>query len=191
MKVQQIELSRQLRKDTSLLDFINNVTQILNLGRYQVRIITSVPTHTGDDGEHSLYISGKTKRLYFFDPTNSAWNYLTPMVATVSLTGQSSAIGATILFTPDVAGTYRVSVYQVITKAGSGGTLATTIGWTDNQQAQTSKPASDLNMTSLGAASSGLLFIQSAAVAITYTTTIAGAAGAPEFDLYITVEQLS
>jgi hypothetical protein len=191
VKLQQYEISRKLRKDTSLLDFINDVTKIINLGRYQMRIITSVPTHTGDDGEHSLYISGKIKRVYFYDPTNSAWNYLTPMVATASLTGQTAAIGATTLFTPSAVGTYRVSVYQVITKAGTGGTLATTIGWTDNEQAQTSKPASDLDMTSLGAASSGVLFIQATAVAITYTTTTAGIAGAPEYDCYLTVEQLS
>ena len=174
-----------------MLDFINDVTRIINLGRYQTKIITSVPTHTGDDGEHSLYISGKVKRLYFYDPTNSTWNYLTPMVATASLTGQTAAIGATTLFTPSAVGTYRVSVYQVITKVGTAGTLATVIGWSDNAQAQTSKPASDLNMTVLGVASSGVLFIQSTATAITYTTTIAGATGAPEYDLYLTLEMLS
>ena len=191
MKLQSVELSRQLRKDTSLLDFIDEVTKIINFGRYQMRIVTSVPTHTGDDGEHLLYISGKIKRKYFYDPTNSTWNYLTPMVATVSLTEQGAAIGATTLFTPDAVGTYRVSVYQVMTTAGSGGTLATVIGFTDNEQAQTSSPAGNLDMTLLGAASSGTLFIQSTAVAITYTVTTAGIGGSPKFSLYITVEQLS
>jgi len=156
-----------------------------------MQIITSVPTHTGDNGEHSLYVSGKIKRLYFYDPTNSTWNYLTPMVATVSLTGQTAAIGATTLFTPSAVGTYRVSVYHVCTKAGTGGTLATTIGFTDNSQAQTTKPASDVDLTSKGSAASGVVFIQSTAVAITYTVTAAGIAGGAEFDLYITVEQLS
>ena len=80
MKLSAYELSRQLRKDTALLDFINDVTRIINLGRYQMRIITSVPTHTGDDGEHSLYISGKVIRGYFYDPTNSLWPYWTPCV---------------------------------------------------------------------------------------------------------------
>lgn len=155
-----------------------------------MQIISSVPTHTGDDGEHSLYISGKIKRLYFYDPTNSAWNYLTPMVATASLTGQTAAIGATTLFTPSAAGTYRVSVYQVCTTAGAG-TLATTIGWTDDEQAQTTKPASDVNLANLGEAASGVTFIQATAVAITYTVTAAGIAGGAAFSLYITVEQLS
>lgn len=191
MKLQQYEISRRLRKDTALLDFINDVTRIINLGRYQTKIITSVPTHVGDDGEQSLYISGKIKRLYFYDPTNNTWNYLTPMVATASLTGQDAAIGATTLFTPSAAGTYRVSVYQVCTKAGTGGTLATTIGWTDNAQAQTVKPAVDVDLTVLGEAASGVTFIQATAVAITYTSTAVGIAGGAEFDLYLTLEQLS
>jgi len=191
MKLQGYELSRQLRKDTALLDFMNDITQIINLGRYQMQIITSVPTHTGDDGEHSLYISGKIKRLYFYDPTNSTWNYLTPMVATASLTGQLAAIGATTLFTPSAAGTYEVSVYSLCSKAGTGGVLAVTIGWSDNTQAQTTKPAVDVDLTVLGEASSGVTFIQATAVAITYTVTAVGIAGGAEFDLYITLEQLS
>ena len=189
--MQSYEVSRKLRKDTALLDFMNDVRLILNFGRYQNKIITSVPTHVGDDGETSLYISGKVKRQYFYDRTNSTWNYLTPMVATVSLTEQGSAIGATTLFTPSVVGTYRISVYQVCTTAGSGGTLATTISWSDNAQAQTNKPASDVDLTSKGSAGSGTLFIQSTAVAITYTSTAVGIAGGAKFSLYITVEQLS
>ncbi len=191
MKIPQIEFSRRLRKDTGLLDFKSAVTQLLNFGRYQMRIITSVPTHTGDAGEHSLYISGNTKRMYFYDPTNSTWNYLIPMVATASLTAQTAAISVTTLFTPSVAGTYRVSVYQVCTTAGSGGTLATTIGFTDDAQAQTTKPAGDVDLTSKGSAASGIVFINSTAVAITYTVTAAGIGGAAAFSLYITVEQIS
>lgn len=190
MKLQQYELSRALRKDTALLDFVNAVTQILNLGRYQLRISSTVPAYTGDDGELVLYISGLIKRLYFYDPTNSAWNYFTPMVGTVSLTGQTAAIGATTIFTPDAVGTYRVSVYMVCTTAGTG-TLSCTIGFTDNHQAQTTDPASSIDLSGAGNASSGVTFIQSTAVAITYTTAIAGLAGNPEYSLYITLEQMS
>ena len=190
MKLQDFELSRRLRKDTGLLDFIDNVKYILNLGRYQMRIITSVPTHTGDDGEHFLYISGKVKRLYFYDPTNGVWNYLTPVISNIALTDQGAAIGQTTIFTPSASGVYRVSVYQVMTTAGSGGTLATTIGWTDDEQAQTSKPASDLDMTSDGTASSGVLFLRSAVAAIHYTVTTAGIGGSPKFALFILTEQL-
>ena len=191
MKLPSVELSRQLRKDTALLEFIDRVSRVINFGRYQMRIVTTVPTHVGDDGEHLLYISGKIKRLYFYDPTNSAWNYLVPMVATVSLTGQTGDIGATTLFTPSATGTYRVSVYLVCTTAGTG-TLVLTIGWTDDEQAQTVKPAVDIDLANLGEASSGVSFIQSAAaVAITYTAAIAGKAGSPAYSLYITLEQLS
>ena len=155
-----------------------------------MRIVTSVPTHAGDDGEHLLYISGKIKRLYFYDPTNSAWNYLTPMVATASLTGQVADISATTLFTPSAVGTYRVSVYMVCTTAGTG-TLSLTIGWDDDEQAQTTSPASSVDLSVLGQASSGISFINATAVAITYTAAIAGKAGAPAYSLYIALEQIS
>ena len=190
MKIPQIEFSRRLRRDTGLLDFQSAVTQLLNLGRYQMQIITTVPTHVGDDGEHSLFISGNTKRMYFYDSTNSTWNYLTPMVATKSLTGQTGDIGATTLFTPSATGTYRVSVYLVCTTAGTG-TLSLTIGWTDDAQAQTTKPATDINLNTKGNASSGVFFINATAVAITYTAAIAGKAGSPVYSVYLTLEQLS
>ncbi len=44
MKIIGVELSPLLRKDISLVEFINNVAAIFNHGRYQLRIVASVPT---------------------------------------------------------------------------------------------------------------------------------------------------
>lgn len=200
MKIAEYEFSKTTRKDGGLLDFINDVQKIINYGRYQLRIVTSVPTWTGDPGELLLYVSSTVRRLYFYENTNSTWQFIEwnndglgqpAIVATAALTGQTASIGATTLYTPAAIGTYRVSVYQLCSGAGSGGTLDTTIGWTDNVQAQSSNPAAQVDLTSKGSASSGTIFIQSTAAAITYETTVAGAAGDPEYDLYITVERLT
>ncbi len=165
-----------------------------------MRIVTSVPTYTGEGGEHLLYVSGSVRRLYIYDSINSTWHYTEwnaaglgqPSIAgNVALTGQTGNIGATAIYTPAAVGVYRVSAYTVCTKAGSGGTLDVTIGFTDNEQAQTSVIVNDLDLTGLGNAAQASIFLQSTVVAITYTTVITAGGGAPEYDLYITVERLS
>ena len=165
-----------------------------------MRVVTSVPTWTGEQGEHFLYISGTVRRFYFWDDTNSTWQFIewnnssisqSTIVATVSLTGQTGNIGATTLYTPAASGLYKVSVYHLCSVAGSGGSLATQIGWTDAVQAQTSNPAADISLTSAGNAASGISLIQATANAITYSATIAGGTGNPQFNLYIVVERLS
>ena len=189
MKVQDFEFSKTVRKDVGILDFVENIKIILNLGRYQMRVVATAPTHTGEGGEHLLYISGNTKRLYWWDDTNETWQYSASVVASASLTGQDAVIGATTLFTPTATGVYEVSVYQVCTTAGTG-TLTTTIGWTDDAQAQTMTPASNIDLSGKGNAASGVAVIQATAVAITYTVTIADIAGSPEYSLYIRLKQV-
>jgi len=165
-----------------------------------MRVLSAVPTHTGEGGEHLLYISGTVRRFYFWDDTNSTWQFIewngsglahATVVATVSLTGQTASIGATALYTPAVAGLYRVSVYHVCSSAGSSGTLDSTISWTDITQAQSTTPAAQINLNGKGNAASGNIFISSTAVAFTYATTVAGEGGAPEYDLHISVERIS
>lgn len=190
MKIQEYVISKQLRQDVGLLALIDDVRSVINFGRYQMRIVTAVPTHTGDAGEQLLYISGKTKRNYFYDPTNSAWNYPPTIVSVISLTGQTDAITTTTMFTPTAVGVYRVSVYMVCTTAGTG-TLSCTIKWTDDYQAQQSSPASNVDLSGVGNAGSGNIPINATAAAITYETAIAGKAGSPEYSLYIVLEQLS
>jgi len=199
MKIIGVELSPLLRKDISLVEFINNVAAIFNHGRYQLRIVASVPTWTGESGEHLLYISGSIVRLYIYDDTNSEWKYIewgvggqgqAAIVATIALTGQTGAIGATLLYTA-TAGTYRASVYQLCSKAGGGGTVDTYIVWTDNVQAQTVTPAAQLDVTGSGNAQTGITFVQSVASAINYSVAVGGFTGAPEYDLYIVLEKIT
>lgn len=188
MKLSETELSPALRKDINLIEILNNIASILNNGRYQMRVITSVPTWTGEQGEHFLYISGTVRRFYYWDDTNSTWQFI-EYPTSVSLTGQTGAIGATTIYTPAATGMYRVSVYMVCTTAG-GGTLSATIKWTDVKQSQQASPAANVNLANAGEASSGSIYINSTAVAITYETAIAGASGSPQYAIFIVCEHL-
>ena len=198
MKLESYEISKQLRKDTALVDFLNAVTSVLNLGRYQMRIVTAVPTWTGESGEHLLYVSGTVRRLYFYEDTNATWQYIewngsgqgqTSIVANVSLVDQTADLGPVTIYTPLVAGIYRVNVYALCSTAATG-TLATTIGWTDAVGAKTLKPTSDVDLSNTANGSTGQAFFSSEVVAITYTTAIAGKVGTPKYDLHIVVERL-
>ena len=190
MKLQEYVFSKETRKDTGILSFFDDLTKIINFGNYQLRVDSSVPSWSGAGGEFLLYISGNIKRLYFRDPTNSTWDYFSPIVATVSLTGQTGDITTTTLFTPTASGLYEVSVYMVCTTAG-GGTLSCTIGWTDDAQAQSTSPAGNINLSVLGQATSGVVFIRSTAANITYATAIAAKTGSPQYALFIVVKQVA
>ena len=200
MKLQDFDFSNKLRQEITFLDLVSELRNILNLGRYQMRVVTSVPDWAGEGGEHLLYISGTIRRFYWYDDTNSTWQFIewnnsglgqATIAAIVSLTGQTGNIATTTIYTPPAAGLYRVSVYALCSKAGTGGTLAVTIGWSDEVGAKTLKPASDVDLTSTANGSTGAAFIRATAVAITYTTTITGGAGAPEYNLHIALEKLS
>jgi len=183
------------------MDFVKDVSNILNLGRYQMRIITTAPTWVGEGGEHLLYVSGSVRRLYWYDDINATWQFIewnnsglgqATIVATVALTGQVSSIATTTLYTPSAAGTYRVSVYHLITTPSVGaGTLDMTILWTDDESAKTNLPAAQLNLTIDQSAASGTVFIRSTATAISYSTTIGGGDGAQRYSLFLVVERLT
>ena len=181
------------------MDFVKEVSNILNLGRYQMRIVTTAPTWTGEGGEHLLYVSGSVRRLYWYDDVNATWQYfewntsgefLPTKVATVSLTGQTGNITTATIYTPSAAGLYRVSVYVICTTAG-GGTLATTIGWSDIVGAKTIKPTADVDLASTANGATGEAFISSVtSVAITYATAITSKTGSPQYALYIALERV-
>ncbi len=200
MKLQDLDFSNKLRQEASFMDFVTELRNVLNLGRYQMRVVTSVPTWTGDGGEHLLYISGTVRRFYWYDDTNSTWQFIewnnsglgqATIAAIVSLTGQTGNISTTTIYTPPAAGLYRVSVYQICKVAGSAGTLNSVIGWTDAVGAKTLSPAADVTLTSTANGSTGNAFISATAAAITYATTITGGAGSPQYDIHIVVEKLS
>ncbi len=198
--MQEYTFSKESRKDISLVDFINDINKIINFGRYQMRVVSSVPTHVGEEGEFLLYVSGTVRRLYFYDITNSTWHFLqwgtagfsqATIGASVSLTGQTAAIGATTIYTPAAAGTFRVNVYHICKVAGTAGTLATVIGWSDVIGAKTISPAADIILDSTANGATGMSFLVTTASAITYSTTLTGGAGNPQYDLHIVVEALT
>ena len=199
MKLQDFDFSNKLRQETTFLDLVSELRNILNLGRYQMRVVTSVPDWTGEGGEHLLYISGTVRRFYWYDDTNSTWEFIewnnsglgqATIAAIVSLTGQTGNIATTTIYTPPAAGLYRVSVYQICSTAGSAGTLNSVIGWTDIVGAKTISPAADVTLTSTANGATGNAFINATAAAITYAATITGGAGGPAYALYIVVEKL-
>jgi hypothetical protein len=164
-----------------------------------MREVSTVPTWTGEQGEHLMYISGTTRRLYLWDDVNSAWLFIefnnsgrgqSTIVNVISATGQGAAITTKTLFTPSANGLFRVSVYMCTTTTGTG-TLTCTIGWSDDQGARTVQPASSVDLSGNNA-STGSTFIEAVnGVAITYATAIAGIAGSPKYSLYIVCEQMA
>lgn len=76
MKLQDYSFSIGVRSDPSLLDFLSDVTTILNNGRYQMRIVSVVPNWVGDDGEHLLYVNGTTVSLYVYSAANATWEHI-------------------------------------------------------------------------------------------------------------------
>ncbi len=163
-----------------------------------MRVVTTVPTHIGDEGEFLLYISGTVRRFYFYDSTNSTWQFIqwntagfaqATIVETAQLIDQTSDIGTTTLFTPAGAGLFRINVYMICKVAGTG-TLSCTCGWADAVGAKTIKPTADVDLSSTANGAVGTSFISSGASAITYATAIAGKAGSPKYDLHIVIEAL-
>lgn len=198
MKIAEYTYSPKFRKETDFMDFTGDVQNILNLGRYQMRVVTTAPTHTGEGGEHLLFISGTVRRLYIWDDTNSTWHYIewngtgenTPsVVANVALTDQNASIGATTIYTPSAAGIYRASVHHLCTTAGAAGTLDTTILWTNDIGATSSIPAGQISLDGAGNWGSGIVVIRSTATAIQYSTTKVDGAGS-QYALYIALERL-
>lgn len=107
------------------------------------------------------------------------------VIAPLNLTGQTTAITATTLFTPAIAGMYRVTVDGIVTTVGTAGTLAVTIA-SNNGVAALSQASATASLTALGAEVSTEFTLYSAAgQAITYATALAGATGTPQYALRI------
>lgn len=102
---------------------------------------------------------------------------------------ETAAIAASNCYVAPPAGMYRISVYHTSKVALAAGTLATTIRWTDENGAKSSKPAPDVLLT-------GTNFDQGAVVArvasgnITYETSLTGVVGSPVYSIYVRVENI-
>jgi hypothetical protein len=109
----------------------------------------------------------------------------------VDLTAQTASITSTDILTPSADRLFEVSVLQLVSSAGSAGIAKVEIGWTDEQGAKTRVIATDLDLSDASGEESGVAVIRAkTSAAITYTVTVTGAAGSPEFDLHINVRAL-
>jgi hypothetical protein len=119
---------------------------------------------------------------------------LTPSIlGSVALTSQTASLGSTNLVATPVAGMYRVvTVAQATTAAtaGSGCSLAVTIGYTDSAGATTNNTISALSLAAPGR-SMGAMSLMVASGSITYSTTLtAGTCSGELYALNITAERL-
>lgn len=116
---------------------------------------------------------------------------LASILASVDLTGQTSAIASTTLLTPPATGIYRITAYAVIAVAGTSGTLSLSIGYTDDVQAQTTNQFTVPPITGAGNTVVGTAVIRATTAApIKYSTSLSGTAGSLKYDLWLRVEKL-
>ena len=113
--------------------------------------------------------------------------------ATVSVSGQVANINTATLFTPAVAGEYRVNYYMpstVVCVTPGPAQVVLTLGWTDDVGARTTTATLVLGATST-APQSGSVVVWSTASAISYSTAYtACTSGTGTYSLRVTVEQL-
>lgn len=104
----------------------------------------------------------------------------------IDYTAQTADLNDTLT---GLSGAAIVMVYHACTVAGTAGNLATTLSWTDEVGATTSKPAADLSLGAVGRASGSIvLFVASGAVAV--ATSLTGVIGSPQYSLRVRGIQL-
>lgn len=112
-------------------------------------------------------------------------------VPSVALTGQTAAIASTTLLTLPTPGRYLL-LYSVRTTTVSGAgapTVSALALYTDDAQAETVTVIATHSLSALGA-SSGYVIAKVASGSVNYQTTIAGAAGTPQYALDIVALRL-
>ena len=70
-KVDDYNLSKV---SNELENFKEDVSNILNYGKYSSQVVTAVPTWVARNGEFVLYSAGTIKRLYFYN--SNTWDYI-------------------------------------------------------------------------------------------------------------------
>jgi len=63
-----------------LVDFKDEVRDLLNYGKFQLAVVSAAPTYSGHKGEAVLFLSGTGGALYFY--TGVGWNAVTTFTAT-------------------------------------------------------------------------------------------------------------
>ncbi len=134
---------------------------------------------------------------------NKGFAFLKPMIpSTVPLAGLTcatyadTAVGASIttktLFTAGSKGVFKVHYYILVTRAAtSSSSVALTLTWTDDSQAQTNAPSSPTNTT--GNFIQGDVFVELAAgQALTFATAYASSgATSMQHSIYLAVQRIA
>lgn len=108
----------------------------------------------------------------------------------VNLLAQTTSLGPTTLKNTTKAGLYRVVVSGSCSAAGASGTLQVTITWTQGGVVKTKTVfTTALSLTSTANADGGeAIVFADVSTNIQYTSTLAGGAGSPAYDLHIRLE---
>ena len=116
------------------------------------------------------------------------------IVAKVSLTGQTAAIGVTNLYTPSAAGTYRVSMCITLQVRGTAGQILPYIGFNNGYLTSTAYyflPTALNSTDALGTSWGGVTTIHSTSGSpISYQVYFSGVTGSPQYGIDVVVEQL-
>lgn len=147
------------------------------------------------------------RQLFLQHDTNNTSNFSVPAIAPaipidITKTAQTASIAATAInaIKNNVSGAYPVDtnmarVCGVIytTTAGTGGTVSASISYTDTTgTAQTDTLISSVSLTTLGAHSGNCIVLAAKDnAAISYSTTVSGATGSPQYMLKLSLEKLS
>lgn len=57
-----------------LIDFKDEVTTLVNWGKYAYAVTNGVPTYVAQEGEGIIYNAAGIRRIYYY--INNAWDYL-------------------------------------------------------------------------------------------------------------------
>lgn len=149
--------------------------------------------------------AGGTRNIKWFDIAGSPvisgnTTSSSGVLGASSLTAQTGSVGSTTLLTGTTAtaGVYQVMAYIKTTTAGTGGTVKATVAWNDGASQSMDIPlvttagvAGTVSLTTLNAFGQGSVVVYAAASQnITFTTTVAGATGSPQYSIYVRIMKL-
>jgi hypothetical protein len=106
-------------------------------------------------------------------------------VAEVDLKDQPASVPLTELFTPEEDGIFILNFYYSCTLAGTAGTVKAALNWHDDTSPQTIE-FPEIDLTTEGQKFQQSVFIKcKAGEPVSYSATLAGGVGSPEFSLYV------
>lgn len=107
--------------------------------------------------------------------------------AQINLTAQTASVASATLYAvpSSGAGFYVAIVDTICTTAGTAGTVSTSLGW-NNGSASASAATGPMSLSTLGSETTQIFTVYSAASQnITYSTTVSGATGSPQYSIRI------